>query len=160
MKRWLSAVVLGAGLVLTAAAVALAAPVAGKWRGANDQVPSQPLTFHVSKRGKYVQSFEPSFVVTCRKPHKPKKTVAITSNSKSNIAIRDNAFKLTGSHTQIHNGPSVYGSGTESIAGSFPHRRSALGTYSLTFTFNKTAPEGLAGYHCTTGKVHWTATHT
>lgn len=160
MKRFLSAVVLGCALMVAMAAVALAAPTAGKWRGSNDQVPSQPLTFEVSKGAKYVLNFQPSFVVKCTKRHKPKKTVGITSYSKTNIAIHSNAFTLKGSHTQIHNGPSVYGSGTESISGTFPHKRSAIGTYSLTFTFNKSAPKGLAGYHCTTGKVHWTAAHT
>jgi hypothetical protein len=160
MKRWLSAIVVGGLLALAVAAVAIAAPSGGKWRGTNNQVPAQSLTFQVSKNGKQVLNFQPAFIVKCTTPGKPKKSVGITSDAKTNIPIRNNAFALKGSHAQIHNGPSVYGSGTESIAGTFPHKRSALGTYTLTFTFNKSAPKGLAGYHCRTGKVHWTATHT
>jgi hypothetical protein len=156
--RWSFGVVLGLALALTAA-VALAAPRPGSWKGTNDQVPAQPLTFQVSKGSQYVLNFQPAFIVTCTKKGRPKKTVGITSDAKTNIAIHHNAFQLRASRAKIHNGPSVYGSGTESIYGTFASKHSALGTYSLTFTFNKSAPKGLTGYHCRTGKVHWTAEH-
>jgi hypothetical protein len=141
-------------------ATALAAPKAGKWRGTNSQTPSYPLTFQVTKNRQGVLDFQPTFTVNCTKRNETPEKIKITTDTGTNIAIRGGTFKLRSDHARIHNGPALYAIGHETIAGTFFSKTSAAGSYSLNFTFNKSAPGGLAGFHCATGRVHWTASHT
>jgi len=143
-----------------AVATALAAPKAGRWRGTNSQTPSYPLTFQVTKNRKAVLDFQPTFTVNCTKPNEKPQTIKITTDTGTNIAIRGGAFKLRSDHARIHNGPTLYAIGRETIAGTFFSKTSAAGSYSLSFTFNQSAPGGLPAYHCATGRVRWTASHT
>ncbi len=143
-----------------AVATAWAAPKAGKWRGTNSQTPSYPLTFEVTKNRKGVLDFQPTFTVNCTKRNETPEKIKITTDTGTNIAIRGGAFKLHSDHARIHNGPALYAIGHETIAGTFFSKTSAAGSYSLSFTFNKSAPSGLAGFHCATGRVRWTASHT
>ena len=144
---------------LLCAAAALAAPKAGKWRGSNSQTPSYPLTFQVTKNRKAVVDFQPTFTVNCTKRNATPEKIKITTDTGTNITIRGGAFKLRSDHARIHNGAALYAIGREKANGTFFSKTSAAGTYSLSFTFNKSAPGGLPGFHCATGKVHWTASH-
>jgi hypothetical protein len=154
---------LAAGIVvvvlLLGSAAALAAPGAGKWRGFNSQTPSYPLTFQVAANRRAVVDFRPTFAVNCTKRHAKSKAIKITTDNGTNMVIRGGAFGMHSDHAQIHNGAALYAVGHESINGTFFSKTSAAGTYSLSFTFNNSAPGSLPGYHCATGKVRWTASH-
>ncbi len=157
--RFRLAAVTVAVISLLCAAAALAAPKAGKWRGSNSQTPSYRLTFQVTKNRKTVIDFQPTFTVNCTKRNETPAKIKITTDTGTNLAIRGGAFKLRSDHAHIHNKTALVAVGRESVNGTFFSKTSAAGTYSLSFTFNKSAPAGLPGFHCATGKVHWTASH-
>jgi hypothetical protein len=144
--------------VLALAAAALAAtPKSGAWSGKTSQ--SLPVTFQVSRNGQQVLNFEAEFSGRCTKSGAP--TVPspdITTDAGRTLTIAHGTFSTTATNGKIHKGSKVYATASDKLSGRFTSSRTARGTYSVTFTFNSGAPEGLAGYHCTTGTVTWTAT--
>ncbi len=152
--RWAGAVALVTSLLISA--TALGAPNGGRYSGPIT-TDGGTVAFHVANKGKSVLDFQPTFPVTCKKAGQPNQSVSITTDVGTDMAIHHNAFKLHTTKARIHNGSAVYALGTENISGTFVSKHSASGTYSLTFTFNSTAPKGLPGFHCATGKLHWSA---
>jgi hypothetical protein len=142
---------------LLGAAVALAAPKSGNWMGTNSQTPSYPLKFQVTRNGKAVRDFRPKFIVNCTKRGATPQKIQITTDTGTDIAIRGGNFQLRSHHARIHNGSALYAVGHETIRGTFLSKTSATGIYTLTFTFNQSAPAGLPGFRCASGKVRWTA---
>jgi hypothetical protein len=142
-----------------AVATAIGAPRAGDYKGTNSRGLPEPVTFRVSSTGKDVLDFQPTFAVSCTKKGLADQSIVITTDVGTNLPIHKSAFKLRSTHARIHNGSVVYAIATLSVKGSFPTKHTARGTYSVSFTFIHSAPSGFGGYHCTTGKVQWTATH-
>jgi len=144
-----------AGLVLLLVASAAGAAVkAGEYSGSTSE--SLPLTFQVSSNRTEVLNFRPTFTGSCTKSGAAAMTSPeITSDVGRDIAIKRSGFRALGLNGKLHSGSTVYGTGTDSVTGSFSGK-TAKGTYSAQFTFDKSAPDGLAGYHCKTGTLTWT----
>jgi hypothetical protein len=150
---WPSGLIVGLVLLLAGAAAA-AAVKAGEYSGSTSE--SLPLTFQVSSNRTEVLNFRPTFSGSCTKSGSPATTSPqITSDVGRDIAIKHGGFRAVGLNGKLQGGSTVYGKGTDSVTGSFSGK-TAKGTYSAQFTFNKSAPDGLAGYHCKTGTLTWT----
>jgi hypothetical protein len=155
--RRTSALTLVGGLVLAAAAGALAAPRGGSYRGSTAQQ-SLPLVFGVSARGTTVTNFEPTFIGTCTKRGaRQLSTPHIVTDAGRSIAVHNGSFSAHAARGMIRNGTTVIAIAADQVSGQFTSRNTAKGTYSVSFAFNRHAPAPYPGYHCTTGKLTWTA---
>jgi hypothetical protein len=144
-------------LLLAGAAVALASPRAGKYRGSAG---SLPLVFGVASGGKSITNFEPTFVGNCTKRGHPKVvTPTITTDAGLSLAVAHSGFSARGVNGEIRTKNHLIATGTDQVSGHFVTQHSAKGTYSVQFTFNKFAPAPYPGYHCSTGTLNWTAAH-
>ncbi len=157
MRRTPAVAVVACAVLLLCAAVALAAPKSGKYKGKSTGANSQPLRFQVSSGGKDLVDFSPTFEVTCTKRNSTDQTIIITTNGGARTAIKHNAFngKFSGAISQ---GSKKLATAHGRFEGSFSDSKTASGTYSVQFTLNNAA-HSLKGYHCTTGTVHWNAKH-
>jgi hypothetical protein len=151
---WL--VVPGALLLAGSAVAATINPRAGSYLGTTAQ--ALPLSFGVTAGSRQVTNFEPTFTARCTKPGAPSVTTPkITTDAGRTIQIKHNGFNVQGLHGKVRSGTHVIATGTDMVTGKFVSATKAEGTYSVALAFNGSAPGGLAGYRCSTGKLNWTA---
>jgi hypothetical protein len=148
---------------VTAAAALAVKPKAGTWTGPTSQslpISSPALTFQVSAGGKTIVNFEPTFEGRCTKSGSPPMTSpVITTDAGRNLPIKHSKFHASASNGRIHSGSVTLATASDQLHGKFTSKKTAKGTYSVTFKFNNNAAKyGLAGYTCKTGIVSWTAT--
>ncbi len=143
-------------LALVGGSAALAATQAGRYSGRTAQ--GLPLRFGVSHAGKRVRNFEPTFTANCRQRGLPNITTPrITTDTGRDIAIKTQKFSTRGHNGKVLSGSQVIATGTDTVSGRFVSDKSAKGTYSVRIRFANSAPGGLAGYDCSTGKLKWSA---
>jgi hypothetical protein len=116
------------------------------------------LRFKVSARGLRILNFEPVFQGKCTKPgSSATQSPLISTDAGRNIPITKGKFYAHATNGTLHAGSKTVGTARDQVHGKFKSRRRAAGTYTVTFTFNSSAPDGLAGFICKTGVVRWTA---